>query len=41
MDSNEKERRQQRVKCNQTQSTNLNAPKDKDWGGWQMECLSR
>jgi hypothetical protein len=29
------------MKCNQTQNTNLNAPKDKDWGGWRRECLSR
>jgi hypothetical protein len=29
-----KEKKQQIMKCNQTQSTNLNAPKNNEWGGW-------
>lgn len=32
MDSDEKERRQHKAKCNQTQNTNLNAIEDEEQG---------
>jgi hypothetical protein len=39
--SNEKERRKHRMKCNKMQSMNLNVIEDKEWGRQQIECISK
>jgi hypothetical protein len=41
INSNEKEKRQHIMKCNQMQSMNLNTTEDKEWGRQQIECILR
>ncbi len=41
MNSNEKERKQYIMKCNQMQNVNLNVIEYKEWGRQQIECISR